>query len=807
MSPNTELPAEVVAIKEAITCQNTDAVLEKLGKTRLSLETWQALLVHAFEQRSNLPTIKEALLQHPACIPQSALELAIRHNDISIATQALKQGGDPEHITATPGTNDMRTLLTYARRQNKLYPPNASRDQETELDRILREGLDASARKNARERLDKAIGKDIQEAWRDAVRQKQLDIQRAILLLKADEHRSFRLQQEDAVTDKGVAEVMKEIPYFSPQRKSLKNFNCTTMFPDKNKEITCRHLVAHRQAVQERSRQIKFDYAQYASKEKIAAHVSYDTQAKHLYVKTHAAEARLFHNHDFGKTLVQQLAEMTLKKETARLILLESTNHAMSVGLKIKGTVGKPYYVAEFFDPNHTTSHVRVASGSLHAFETLTLKNFIATGSAYKDYYPEPDDLSMMFVRPSPQEGKTMTNPAPGTVENRMLTSGIEDKKISATALFYMLANGFAGDLRRLKNEIASRPEKEWIRLLAAKDHQNVPGLLMALESGHADAIRAFGELLKLVPLEERTELLASRSAKGLPGLFTALRNGHADAVKAFVELLPLVPPENRIELLAAKYARNIPCLFMALQIGHVDTIKTFGVLLECVPPEERVELLAAKDPDGVPGLYTALENGHVDAIKAFGGLLKLVPPEERAGLLAAKRASDGTPALLTALHNGNADVIEAFGELLEQVPSEECAGLLAAKDADGVPGLWEALHNGHVDAVEAFGVLLEWVSPEERAELLAAKDANGMPGLVAALNADELEALERYIEIVAPALSVQECDTLLNDIRTSHAADELESWWGGHPYYETLKEQDPDFYLWFKEMKNAFEP
>ena len=732
---------------------DVDAVQEMLNKTDLSSETWQALLTHAFERSSN-PAIKETFLQHPACAPQSALELAVRHNDIAIARQALLQGADPEHLTAHPNTDEMRALVTYVRRKNILYPPHLPRSQESDLDRALRNMMLPGAKQEANTLLRRAMdGKTLQQAWRDAVKENRLDIQRAILLLYADRNRHFRLLQEGPVTDEGVAKALKEIPYFSPKRKFMENFNGKARFSDKDEQILCRHLVEHRQAVQERSGQIKFDYAQYASLEDIAAHVSYDTEAKYEHVKAHALETHLFHNRDFGKTLVQQLEAMTLKKEATRLLLLTSTSHAMSVELKIKEKNGKPHYVAELFDPNCTTSHVRVASDGLHALETLTLKNFIASEDLYERYYPGLDDLSMIFVRPVCREEQAVVNPTPNTVENRGLTSYIEDEKINVSALYFVLGNGFAGDLRRWKHEIESRPEEEQIRLLAAKNHNGAPGFNIALQNGHADAITAFGELLELVSPEERAELLSAKDVNETPGLFMAMQNGHADAITAFGKLLELVSPEERAELLSEKSANETPGLFMAMQHGHADAITAFGKLLELVSPEERAELLSAKNTDETLGLFMAIQDGHADAITAFGKLLELVSPEERAELLSAKDA-DETPGLFMALQNGHADAITAFGKLLELVSPEERAELLSAKDADEIPGLFMALQNGHADAITAFGKLLELVSPEERAELLSAKDADEIPGLFMAMqngHADAIAAFGELLELVSP--------------------------------------------------------
>ena len=629
MHPSTELPAGTTDIKDAIMRGDTSTVQRMLDKANLSPETWQPLLEHAFKkesssgikrtfgfERGNNSAIKAALLEHPVRDSQFALELAIHHNDIRTARKALKCGADPERTAARIDANDMRALLVLARRRNLLYPSHISHAHETDLDRALRNMLDDSAKKKACTLLQRAIqGKKYQEAWRDAVKENRLDIQRAILLLHADQDRNFRLLQEDPVTDPGVIKVMKEIPYFSPKRRLPKNFNSEARFLGKNKEINCIHLVEHRQAVQERSSQLKFDDVQYASEVAIAAHVSYDTEAKHLHLRAHAAETHLLHNRDFGKTLVQQFDAMTRKNETARLILLTSTDHAMSVGLKIKKEDGKPHYVAEMFDPNRTTSHVRLASDSLHAFETQTLKSFIDTESTYKNYYPEPDGLSMMFIRPSPQE-----NPASGAVENRALTSCIEDKKINAIAIWHMLAHGFAGDLRRLKNEITNRSVKEQIRLLAAKDANGNPGLFMALQDGHAEAIKAFGELLELLPPEKRSKLLAATNAKREHGLSMALQYGHAEAIKAFGELLKQVPPKERAKLLATKSANGIHGLVKALANGHTEAITAFGELLTLVSPQERIKLLEEirANTNSIHAFDVARTNGHNDAIKAF---------------------------------------------------------------------------------------------------------------------------------------------------------------------------------------------
>ena len=734
---------EIAAFKEAITHENDDAAREKLQNANLSPETVQGLLEYAFEKNSS-PAVKQTLLQHPNCHPLSALALAVTHDDLSLAKQALLQGADPEKITiAFPSFGDMRTLLTYVRRKNKLYPPDASPAQETDLDHALRDAwLNDEAKEKAKSLLDKKIQKrDIADVWRDAVENKQLDLQRAILLLKADTDRRFRVKQKGQVTDKGVAEVMKEIPCFSPKRGLPRNFNGEGNFRNAdNEKIECRHLVEHRQQVQEQHPQGKFDDGHFASKEAIESHVSCDTGAKHLHLLNHATEVHLLDNHDFGKALVAQLSALAAAGEFPRskLIMLTSTSHVMSVRLTAKEKEGKLRYMAELFDPNRTTSHVRVASSSLHTFETLTLEDFIDTTeihqiqmlaqedvvnttTLYQQYYPESDKLSAIFVRPPPQTERTMINPGQEGTNDRKLTSSIE--KFNPTALWHVLARGFAEDLKLLKNKVTIDKE-----LLAAKNADGIPGLWMALHEGHADTIKVFGELLKLVPPEECAELLSAKDADGTAGLYTALQEGHVDAIKVFGELLKLAPPKERAGLLAAKDADGTPGLCMALHEGHADAIKAFGELLKLTPPEKRAKLLAAKDADGIPGFYRALYKGHADAIKAFGELLKLAPPKERAKLLAAEDF-EGTSALATALQEGKLEAIKQYITIVK----------------DMAPSL----------------------SPQERVALL------------------------KYIR------------QSHGYIQQSHGEKRLELW-SNFSYYESLKKQDPDFYSRFKEMKQA---
>ncbi len=559
----------------------------------------------------------------------------------------------------------------------------------------------------------------------------------------------------------------------------------------------------HQQEVQASNLQIKFDYGQFQDPATIADQVKPDTETKYLALKAQATETHLIANQQFGRFLVAQFNAMAAENKATRQILVLSTNHAMNLSLRIKNKNGMKSYVARFFDPNRTTGSVRSKVGSLKTMETQELGSYLDGHHLLKEYYPESNAASMMYIRPPVQERQTRSL---RVVDNRMLTSCIKDSEINAATMLHLLDGGFADDLRRLRNEIARRPEAERIELLATKTADGTPGLFVALQDDHADTIKAYGELLEHVPEKDRAELLAAKRADGIPGLAMALYRGNADVVEAYGVALQQVPEKDRAGLLAAKNTDGTPGLFMALLAGKADAIKAYGALLRHVPEEDRAELLAAKTADGIPGLHMALQNNHADAVKAYEELLQQVPEKELTGLLAANK-TNGIPKLSMALLTGNINAIKAYGARLQHVPEKERVALLAAKIADGTPGLFLALQNGHADAIKAYGELLQQVPENERAGLLAAKTAEGVSGLSGALQAGHLEAMGQFIEVVkkmAPSLNRDARADLLKDIRESHATyhNKLRGWIN-HDFYNRLKKEHPEFYARFKAMKD----
>jgi uncharacterized protein len=504
---------------------------------------------------------------------------------------------------------------------------------------------------------------------------------------------------------------------------------------------------------------LKSDYDDYKDLETIAARIKAPPgkldrlEERVRQVLAHAPETHLIDNRKLSSFIAAQLETMDKNGEPARQIVWNSTNHAMDLALRIKSKNGEKRYVIKHYDPNFTTSHVRIALSSLEAVEALTLKQILSKDNLIKHYWPEGKGLSTMTVRPPEEEIFAYAQRPAGAVAGRKLISTLPPGDIDATAIWHMLTFGFSGDLRSLKSEIAGRPVSKLRALLGtpAGIEKGAPGLYMALQNGHADAVRAFGEIVAMLPKELRGDLLACKRANGTSGLFMALQNGHAETVRAFGEIVAMLPEELRGDLLACKDADRTPGLYMALQKGHAEAVRAFGESVAMLPEKLQGNLLTCKRADRTPGLSLALQKGHADAVRAFGEIIATLPEKLRGDLLACKK-DDGTPGLYMALQNGHADAVKAFGEslsLLPEIPENLRKDIVACKDKTDLPALSHVLGQGNREAILAYGALLKTVPPPQRASLLAAKDANGNGGLAWAIRERHKDAVLAYGELL----------------------------------------------------------
>ncbi|MEC5218114.1 hypothetical protein RCH09_003083 [Actimicrobium sp. GrIS 1.19] len=598
--------------------------------------------------------------------------------------------------------------------------------QHSELDArvaALQDGDDPQAAEILRELLLQPP-QLLRERWQAAIGEGRSDVLRALVSLIDDQSlqrllgtplHGSPLQQaldQPGLVNAGLVDMIKRFPYLSKKPgvdgpDPLTNLNGQAVFRDQpSNHIVCRHLARF----QAQHAQEKFDYAAFRDLDAISDNVSWENEAAYDAVTATAAETCLVENARFGAFLADQFERMQADGRPFKNLLLSSTNHAMTVNLRIKEKHGKTVYVAKVFDPNTTTRHARVASSDLATIASRPLGHYLV-GTAEQTYFPEEPRAAILFG----YDAEAATS-AHARVTDRRLSGMYAET--SPQTMYYLLTYDFASNLGDLGPVMQAASPGHRLALLAAKESGGIPGLWMAFQNGNADAIAAWAKWLPMVPQEQHAELLSAKNATGVPGLLMGLQKGHANAVAAWGRLLDMIPKEQRAELLSAKNATGVPGLMMALQNGRAAAVAAWGQLLDMIPNEQRAELLSAKRADGVPGLMLALENGHADAVAAWGRSLPLIPVEQRAELLSAKRA-DGVPSLMMGLQNGHANAVAAWGRWLPLVPEQQRAELLLARRADGLAGLVCGLEAGTAASIAAWGDLLEMLPPTRRAEVV----------------------------------------------------------------------------------------
>ena len=454
-------------------------------------------------------------------------------------------------------------------------------------------------------------------------------------------HHYLGANDRKAIPQGDIKQLLKELPYFAREglEGSEARFNYKIFFEgQEDEEIACRHFSAHRIETQATNEKGKFrvdgDKPMFCDLDAVPRLVKADMEQKFERVCTHAEENYLICNADFGKTLIEQFKEMGKHSdsvESTRYILLTSENHAMSLKLRIKipskaeNGLKLTQYVVEFYDPNFTNNHIRFAHTQPNTLHNLGLKDLFGSVNKleyYENYYPENNEVSMLYVTGIPKHTQEIFNldmQINGT-KNRTLANKIDANFISPIQIWHLMLGDFSGTLKELAPEIkAMFTGQALFNLLAAKDRGGAPGLHMALQNGNADTIQVFEILLEGLSSQERFKLLEAKSKDGDPGLFMALMDGHAEAIQAYGTLLQDLSPEQIFTLLEAKSPEGYPGFYGTLYYGHTDAIQAYGNLLELLPEkEDRIKLFEAKGPGGDLGILKAKSNGYTEAVKAY---------------------------------------------------------------------------------------------------------------------------------------------------------------------------------------------
>ena len=489
----------------------------------------------------------------------------------------------------------------------------------------------------------------------------------------------------------------KNGPYYSAKRDENIDLNCKVDSSDSNNErIVCRHLGSYWRELFTQGGG-KVDYRQLATLEAIRSNVSAEK-----YHKAHLAPGvvSLVENQYWGRVILELFRDMQNNGDTLQTIEIDTADHVMALGLKIKPASGGHKWVIQFYDPNHTATHKRAeyAANNQKDIEKLTAGNFLAK-----------EDLS---------EGGVSAFIERHPLRSISTIKHLPDNLLQPMVIHHAMKRNLTDILQRVaeKLKVSSLGAGEMEKLLAAKNEDGIPGLYMALQDGYADTIRVYSEIVQQAKLrsELRMELLSAKNEDGTPGFYIALHDGYAEAVKEYgdIVLQAGLEPKLTMELLASKDENGTPGLSYALNNGNTVAVQAFGeiVLQAKLDPERVRELLASKDEDGTPGLYCALQEGHAGVVRAYVEIVL------RAGLsseyvmeLLASKDKNGTPGLYWALHNGHTKTVQFFVELLLEAKLEpkNTAALLDARDRNGTQGLETALVNGHDNTAQVLLALV----------------------------------------------------------------------------------------------------
>jgi hypothetical protein len=434
---------------------------------------------------------------------------------------------------------------------------------------------------------------------------------------------------------------------------------------------------------------------------------------------------------------------------------MNSSSHAMGLELKVKhGRKGKPEYSLVFYDPNMSTTHVRIKYHQCRGARDLTLTSLIASGDMNALYFRNHLPVVTLSDLDSLQPGKKRSL-------KLMLT---EREKASPPALNLAVLDQFDGAARALLADLRDMPDGavDWKSLLVFTPHASMlPLLITALDADlpqtaqflieYAITLCAEGTLDKADLFKILQDPLQVNTQTWTP-LFVACANNKWQFIDQLINAL--VKPEADGLATAKEYesllanggvgrpsplANAIKCDQIGAGVSMVEGLLKL-TNANRITRDQFIRLLGSHGHNGVQAIEGAFARGESELVVALmdpviGTQTVAFLPWETAKVLGAPRA-DGTPALRATYQAGHAGFLAAYGKLVLSAVSRErilpldAVMLLTAARPDETP--CEALRaiapNG--DMLRTLGGLLQdvrvarWL-PDDLSEALDALLAN----------------------------------------------------------------------------------
>lgn len=447
----------------------------------------------------------------------------------------------------------------------------------------------------------------------------------------------------DYIEDKKTVFDKKE-PYISLKYgNNVDNNNCEFYFKDDEDElITCRHFATD--YILNALNENKDFLGHYASEQSIQFHMTADLETIYDRIIDNTKKIYAIDNNDFGLCLSDIFTSMKNRGRHLQALLIRSPDHAMAARLLIKQRDTDLFdYVVNFYDPNHTSSQIRVCLNTLSDVEHLRLDQFIYT-DCYNDYYPkEPSELSCIFVI----DDKTVNDkPQRSHTSRRRLTQLSRTAPLlpCANLLSYLSELNLVSDLKIFVNDVTAMLENATSPTLTIKPRElyklfyfNRPDYFprsLLMKVGHycnSDTINYITELLGKLPNDKIIELASTQEVKGYNALMVACMTGNINLINAiaYLTIKKQFTQNDITTLLSKKSYDGQTVLSLACKYGHADVITALTPLIRQLSPNVLFDLIASNHDLDIPFIFYAIEYHHVVAANTNLRLLNLLSPQQ----------------------------------------------------------------------------------------------------------------------------------------------------------------------------------
>ncbi|MFZ6771702.1 ShET2/EspL2 family type III secretion system effector toxin [Undibacterium sp. SXout7W] len=308
--------------------------------------------------------------------------------------------------------------------------------------------------------------------------------------------------------------------------------------------------------------------------------------------------------HDaWGGFMHDQFTQM--KSNQTQRIIVQSGSHAMALLLKVKNQKGFTEYVAEFFDPNLTLTHVRLVETNLQNVSAWTRDNFMeedTQATYYKEYgaadvggdVDDDDDMeseeqvayedcSLFIKAPENLDAHSMDEPLWANDSRERTTkffpTSLRQKKSSAVMWHAGMSN-LSGVLREQLVEMQGIDMEEKKQILKENDSEGNSKFIRLFTRSNPEVLKTFLVGIKEMRLDQSdlVELLSRDHCGSALLCSIMLTEGKAEHVAAILEGIKELglSKENLHTLLLAKSGDGTTGLRYAITLDYQDTVAAF---------------------------------------------------------------------------------------------------------------------------------------------------------------------------------------------------------------------------------------